>query len=586
MNRIGVIDAVLSDDVDTFLFGALMVVRKRLILIGVLRGGDYNQGLSGCGVAIAHGLAKCGFGDTLLQAARTLSREQLLVFLNTWREELRQELRTNSQGRLPRKSPSLAKSIPNDFPNLDVLLSYTNPATSEAKGAASKNITVDWDKEPDLGKVAALCEMYFEWGIKEIIIKRFRTVLWPCAVLRILRRSVLLADRRAARVAERASGAIPSTPKKSHRNQPVPVGTPSTMIARHFSCLQLGTPQHRDAGSDPFDDENPEEPLIVKIHSSRTHVSTDGVLEYRLEIAPAQLVRLCEAGVKGLRTAVPPELEESEDNVDDDEDDDSGAHKRKTKGKKPPPDPESHLRIWLPACMVRLVEPHLVEDFEETQRQKQAKKAGKATGRGTKSRTVSSPKSKSTKKGKAKVAPIAEEAEELSLSSATEDDIAQKPTKATTAKKTTGKSSTSAAVTTTAVARKARPDNLPQKVNDFFTASKVNRTKMSKPQSSTQRISTLFADFSSSGLQPHKRGKKTGHSVVDLDLSEDGSEDDLPHRPLAPPFPRILLLLRHREHLHLLQLFRLELQVQVVSYHFLIPRIPWHLPRNHLPDLA
>lgn len=28
LNRIGVIDAVLSDDVDTFLFGAKMVVRK------------------------------------------------------------------------------------------------------------------------------------------------------------------------------------------------------------------------------------------------------------------------------------------------------------------------------------------------------------------------------------------------------------------------------------------------------------------------------------------------------------------------------------------------------------------------------
>lgn len=28
MNRIGVIDAVLTDDVDTFLFGAKMVIRK------------------------------------------------------------------------------------------------------------------------------------------------------------------------------------------------------------------------------------------------------------------------------------------------------------------------------------------------------------------------------------------------------------------------------------------------------------------------------------------------------------------------------------------------------------------------------
>ena len=33
MNSIGQIDAVLSDDVDTFLFGATMVVRKYVMLL-------------------------------------------------------------------------------------------------------------------------------------------------------------------------------------------------------------------------------------------------------------------------------------------------------------------------------------------------------------------------------------------------------------------------------------------------------------------------------------------------------------------------------------------------------------------------
>ena len=44
-----------------------------LILIGVLRGGDYSSGLANCGITTAHGLAKCGFGDSLVENARTMS---------------------------------------------------------------------------------------------------------------------------------------------------------------------------------------------------------------------------------------------------------------------------------------------------------------------------------------------------------------------------------------------------------------------------------------------------------------------------------------------------------------------------------
>ncbi|OCH91322.1 PIN domain-like protein [Obba rivulosa] len=396
LNKIGVIDAVLSDDVDTFLFGATMVVRKDdgnhvatykssvlakhssirltqggMILFGILCGGDYHQaGLMGCGATTAHGLAKCGFGDSLLEAARNLPRDVLPEFLATWREDLRQELRTNSKGHLGRKMPSLAKKIPEDFPNVEVLLSYTNPVTSESRGKTAKDFSIDWEKEPDLGRVAGLCEMYFEWGIREIIIKRFRTVLWPSAVLRILRRSVLLADKKASR----ASAGLPSTPRKNPKDRLITVRTPSKMIAKHFSQLELGTPRARSwSAESDTDAEETEEPLVVKIHSTRTHASTGGVLEYRLEIAPAQLVRICEAGVRGLRTALPADLSDSAE-----EDEDEDGPRPKGKGKKPPPDPMSHLRVWLPACMVRLAEPELVDNFEAVQAMKQAKKAAKA----------------------------------------------------------------------------------------------------------------------------------------------------------------------------------------------------------------
>lgn len=347
------------------------LTRGGMILIGLMKGGDYHPGgLARCGPVIAHGLAQCGFGDTLFQAAQNHSLEELVAFLVSWRHELRQELLTNSQGYIGKKQPALAKTIPDSFPDIDVLLSYVNPITSETMGKADYYDQLTWGKEPDLGKLAANCELSFEWGYKEAIIKRFRTVIWHAAILRILRRAVLDLD---------AKGGQPrgptATPRKKGAAKPEPVGTPSKMIAKHFSSLTLGT--LRGYLSDCEDDED--ERLIIKIHSSRNHVSTDGILEYRLEIAPAQLVRIAESGIKGLR------VPEGPDEWVDDDDDDEGSKKG---AKKPPPDPESHMRVWMPACMVRLVEPGLVAEYEAIQAKKLEKKSAKGRSNVTKAKST------------------------------------------------------------------------------------------------------------------------------------------------------------------------------------------------------
>lgn len=416
LNRIGVIDGILSDDVDNFLFGAKTVIRNPsnnlsgnranpvvnalgkddknhtkvyrlseitahsdvrltrggMILVGLMSGGDYQQeGLARCGTVISHGLAKCGFGETLYQAARDLNRDELQTFLGHWRRDIRHELRTNSQGHIGKKHPALAKSIPETFPDIDILLSYTNPVTSESMGKAKNNLQLTWSKEPNLGKLAATCEFYFEWGYREAIIKRFRSVIWHSAILRILRRTVL--DLDAGRIANEE--VVPGTPQKTKHSSPKSVRTPSKMIAKHFSSCTIG--ELKGYLSDSEDDGS--ERLIVKVHSSRRHVSTDGVLEYRLEIAPAQLVRIAESGIKGLRQPEGPD-----EWADDDEEDSSK--------KKPPPDPESHMRVWMPACMVALVEPHLVEDFEAAQRKKQEKTSAKGRVKpGGKSKAAADP---------------------------------------------------------------------------------------------------------------------------------------------------------------------------------------------------
>jgi holliday junction resolvase YEN1 len=358
-----------SEDISTqFDIG---LTRGGLILIGILSGGDYHQaGLPRCGIKIAHALAKCGFGDSLYHGALTYSRPELLSFLKDWRDDLRQELRSNSQGHLRGKNVALAKCVPEDFPDIDILLSYANPITSETEGRTKHHHAVTWDKEPDLKKLANICELYFEWGVKPLIIKRFRTVIWPPFILRILRRAVVDADRSAC-------NAVPSTPKK--KRDIAKTGSPSKSVMDRFSSIRISSPSGGD--SDEDDGNNDSNRLIVKIHSTRTHASTDGILEYRLEIAPAYLVHLCEAGIAGIR---PPII--NDEWTDDDGDEDGG--------KKLPSDPLSSVRMWMPASLVRLAEPGLVSDFEAAQAKKQQKK--KATSAGSKklAPTTKAPKTK------------------------------------------------------------------------------------------------------------------------------------------------------------------------------------------------
>ncbi|KAF7331782.1 hypothetical protein MKEN_00058200 [Mycena kentingensis (nom. inval.)] len=397
LNRIGVIDGVLSDDVDNFLFGARTVIRNPsnklsgnrsnpvlnadgrddnnhsrvfrmddiethpdisltradMILIGLLSGGDYDtSGMTGCGPKFARGLVRYGLGKTLYDAAKSMSKAELVQFLPVWREQLRHELRTDSKGYIGSKRPSLAKQIPDAFPDVDILLSYVNPLTSESLGRASENIKITWAREPDLGRLARTCEFYFEWGYRNMIVKRFKTVIWHGAVLRILRRGVL----------ETKSGV------------PAAEGTPSKLIAKHFSSLAIDDDEQED-----------EDPLITKITRTRNHASTDGILEYRLEINPRQLVHLTESGIENTRR--PEDVDEYAGLIpDEDEDEEEGKGKKRVNKWEEMSEEEQRalelkpVMVWMPACMVDIAEPRLVREWQQNEEKKRLKKAGKGTG--------------------------------------------------------------------------------------------------------------------------------------------------------------------------------------------------------------
>ncbi|KAL0580712.1 hypothetical protein V5O48_001270 [Marasmius crinis-equi] len=408
LNRIGVIDGILSDDVDNFLFGARTVIRNHssthanaasksaiekakvfiynlphpslpdiepadLIFIALCSGGDYDStGLPSCGIKIALGLARAGFGKSLYKAATTMAKDsqQLQTFLTKWREALAHELATNSSGFLPTKKPSVASKIPHTFPTVDVLFSYVNPVTSETLGRLDfyDDLLIGhgradgWlKKDPSLPRLAEKCEFYFEWGFMESIIKRFRTVIFHGVVLRILRRAIL---------EEEVSG----------RRQSAVLDL--SFIKEHFSSDTY--PLEVSSAMLP--------PLANTIHSSRQHASTSETLEYRLEIEPAILVRLTASGVKGTRR---PDVNEWA-YLDEAPDNDPGNAPGGSQNKKGPPDPHDKLRVWVPADIMRKAVPTLVENFEEVERKKAEKKANKGK------RAVTASPSKPKPKGKVK----------------------------------------------------------------------------------------------------------------------------------------------------------------------------------------
>lgn len=287
---------------------------------------------------IAQALARAGFGDRLLSAARSNVPGQLEEMLPQWRKELREELASNTSGFAPRKSPTVAKRITSDFPNLDILRCYTHPVTSESEYSGPRGLDSLWKKRADVAKIARVCELYFEWGVEDKIIKRFRSFLWPGVVLRTLLYTAL--DK------EKEDDSI---------NQVLE--TPSKGLARQLNKVALSSNFNVNY-------------IITAIHSQRQHKSTDDLLEYRLEIKPEDFVSRARSGIQGTRV----EARDSAAAESSGEDESSENESIKA-------DPDSTLRVWMPAVMVTHVCPTLVDSYVTAKAAKvKKKKASKPKG--------------------------------------------------------------------------------------------------------------------------------------------------------------------------------------------------------------
>ncbi|KAJ7450491.1 PIN domain-like protein [Mycena galericulata] len=215
------VDAILTDDSDSFVFGASDVLRIRsednenyeaslysahdismvlglsredLILIAVLAGGDYSDGLAQCGITTAIALARAGLGKQLVLGLSNRSLTHSASFLETWRESLRSELSTNASGHLPHRYASLAAAIPSDFPDVNVVNLYLHPVVSEPLRVARHLVF----QPPRFDILARFAEDHFGWGNSVGILTHFADQLFAGLVIRELTQRALAADQLAA----------------------------------------------------------------------------------------------------------------------------------------------------------------------------------------------------------------------------------------------------------------------------------------------------------------------------------------------------------------------------------------------------
>ena len=340
LQREGVVDAVLSEDVDTLMFGCSLSLRnwtvegvrgnkspthvdvyrsartkeaagldsQGMILIALMSGGDYiPAGIPGCGIRIACQAARAGFGSELCCLARDDG-----AGLQRWRDRLQSELRTNESGYFLRKHKSFA--IPDTFPDEKVFGYYTHPTVSPAKNLEKLRKTIHWDAEVDVSSLRTFVAEAFNWPYL-IGAKHFIRGLAPALLVN------KLVKRSTVRAIDRES-----------------IGTKA--IAES-NCIKT-------------------------ISGHRANWSTDGEPELRIAYVPADIVDLdLEAEEIGYNS-----IEEAESNDAKVVSSDGEARERSKSPTKRPftYDPTQVEKIWVLETFIKLGVPLLAETYEEDMR--------------------------------------------------------------------------------------------------------------------------------------------------------------------------------------------------------------------------
>ncbi|KAL5049218.1 hypothetical protein BDW71DRAFT_166492 [Aspergillus fruticulosus] len=345
----GVVDAVMSNDVDALMFGSgftvmnfskeagssaggathvtsykigngndtnVMLDRPGMILFAMLSGGDYlPSGVPKCGSKLAAEIAKAGFGKDLLEVLEADGAE-LETRLNEWRDRLQYELEENESGYFQTKH--MVVRIPETFPDKTILSYYAKPVVSSEQQIESLKYRLRnaWDREVDVSELRQFTAYAFEWNYRSGARKVIR----------------LLAE-----------------PLVSYR-------------------LRLG--QHPTSGRPRLS--NNDAQVLQKVYKSRTSFSTDGQTELQFEMIPIDVVGLDLLAEE----PNPPPTSQGTTASGDEEDDGDGEEvipqsptkKRMTKRY----DPYAPEKVWVFETVASMGVPEAVENWKKEQLAKQS----------------------------------------------------------------------------------------------------------------------------------------------------------------------------------------------------------------------
>ncbi|KAI6424641.1 hypothetical protein MCOR21_007631 [Pyricularia oryzae] len=331
LQRRGIVDAVLSEDVDTIMFGCTRTLRnwssegvrgskepthvsmydsaaikaqhsgldrEGMVLVALMSGGDYiPQGVPGCGVKVACEAARGGFGHSLCRIKKSDSSA-----LAEWKEKLLAELRDNKSGFFRVRHRALV--IPDDFPSIEVLRYYTHPVVSQDETLEHLENSFPSNNSLDVQGLRQFVAETFDWTGKLGAIKFIRVLAPNLLVQKLLQ-------------------------------------TPSA-------------------------EETDKEHLVKDISKSRTHFTTDGTKEVRVSFIPTSIVDIdldkepeesLEAfGRSGLALNSDDDLEELAlgGNAE------SGAAKS---GPKKVFDPTQPCSEWIPELIIQFGAPKALKDW-------------------------------------------------------------------------------------------------------------------------------------------------------------------------------------------------------------------------------
>lgn len=341
LQREGIVDAVMSQDVDAVMWGSTMTLRDwsqegtrgnktathvnvlraettktntgldpdGMILVALLSGGDYApEGISGFGPGLACEIAKAHFGSELLEVMAKGDREGLLE----WKERLQYELETNESGYFKTKHKSV--KVPGDFPDETLLRYYTHPEVSSPVDLQRirRDLEGRWDGDIDTSELREYVAQTFNWQYRGGACKFIRSM------------------------------------------------APALLAQRLLRVQKNTTISSSDA-----------------ILERRMHFVSDGMPELRIAVVPADIVGLdIEDEVDNPdyvhameeAAAAEEEIDGVVDQVEPEDEPPGTTQNAARPRKKAPWDPRNPEKMWLPESIVKLGLPDLVEEWEQKQR--------------------------------------------------------------------------------------------------------------------------------------------------------------------------------------------------------------------------